>query len=464
MSVPGSKMRDVDDDVGVHRAQRRQVEFLVRNDAAAGRGGALGLAAAGRRRADRRAQVGEQHARAAEPARQQRHLRPLVVGECAVEPARADARRLEHRLPDAAVLDQRAVGVERRRRRQRDAEHIADVAQRRPRELEPALEAGEVERIERRAVEVEPGPGDEGAQRQRLRLRVGAFGEEAEHAGGAEVDAYRQLPVLPDRLQAQAAFAGREAHAVGDLRMARCAAGADGDAAACRAARRTHRRRRGSGVARSRRGARRQARRSLAVASAALAEREARVDAGRQHLVDIEHVPVADGESPEGRQRRLLAIGLLFPLLAELPRGAAVGAALEVGVERRRLAGRRCAGAHRARHARGRGSRASGSRRGRAACAASGSTPARRSRSTRRGRGRCRAGRCERPRRAARRRRGRRGDRASLRAGAGSDRPGTASRSLRRGGSRRRARRRARSAPTANARRRATRRAEFSCG
>ncbi len=144
-------------------------------------------------------------------------------------------------------------------------------------------------------------------------------------------------PVLPDRLQAQAAFAGREAHAVGDLRMARCAAGADGDAAACRAARRTHRRRRGSGVARSRRGARRQARRSLAVAGAALAEREARVDAGRQHLVDIEHVPVADGESPEGRQRRLLAIGLLFLLLAKLPRGAAVGAALEVGVERRCL-------------------------------------------------------------------------------------------------------------------------------
>ena len=35
MSVPGSKMADVDDDVGVHRAQRRQVELLVGNDAAA---------------------------------------------------------------------------------------------------------------------------------------------------------------------------------------------------------------------------------------------------------------------------------------------------------------------------------------------------------------------------------------------------------------------------------------------
>ena len=62
-----------------------------------------------------------------------------------------------------------------------------------------------------------------------------------------------------------------------------------------------------------------------------------------------------------------------------------------------------------------------------------------------------------------RRRRGRRGDRASLRAGAGSGRPGTASRSLRRRRPRRRARRAARSAPAASARRRATRRAEFSC-
>ena len=61
------------------------------------------------------------------------------------------------------------------------------------------------------------------AQRQRLRLRVGAFGEEAEHAGGAQVDSNRQLPVLADRLQAQAAFAGREAHAVGDLRRAAAA-------------------------------------------------------------------------------------------------------------------------------------------------------------------------------------------------------------------------------------------------
>ena len=67
-------------------------------------------------------------------------------------------------------------------------------AQRRPGELEAALEAGEVERIER-CVPSKPtlGAADQRAQRQRLRLRLRAFGEEAEHAGGAEVDAHRQL-------------------------------------------------------------------------------------------------------------------------------------------------------------------------------------------------------------------------------------------------------------------------------
>jgi hypothetical protein len=108
-----------------------------------------------------------------------------------------------------------------------------------PADLEAALEAREVERIERRPVEVDLGAGDDRAQRQGLRLRVGAFAEEAEHTRRAEVDPDRQLPVLPDRLQAQAALARREADALGDLRVAGDGAGADGDAAARGAARRS---------------------------------------------------------------------------------------------------------------------------------------------------------------------------------------------------------------------------------
>ena len=179
-----------------------------------------------------------------------------------------------------------------------------------------------------------------------------------------------------------------------------CAAGADGDAAACRA--RSPQRTAGNGIDAADEAPAGDDRRRLADRGAALAEREARVDAGRQHLVGVEHVPVADGEPAEGRQRRLLAIGLLLLLLAELPRGAAVGAALEVGVERRRLEPgdvqrRAVPGAPEVEVA-----ELQRSRRARAACAASGSTSARRSRSRRRGRGRCRAGRCERPRRARR--------------------------------------------------------------
>src|SRR5204863_7739952 len=85
------------------------------------------------------------------------------------------------------------------------------------------------------------------------------------------------------------------------------------------------------------RARRRHARRTLGARSAALAERKARVDAGREHLVDVEHMAITDGKPAEGRQRRLLLFGLLLLLPAELPRSATVGTALQARVERHRL-------------------------------------------------------------------------------------------------------------------------------
>jgi hypothetical protein len=117
---------------------------------------------------------------------------------------------------------------------------------------------------------------DERAQRHGLRPRLGAFGEEAEHAGGAEVDANRQLPVLPDRLQAQALSPGPKRTLSATVALPAAPPGADDNAAA----RRRPRRRRcdAESLAAERRP--RASVRSLAAGSAALAQREARIDAG----------------------------------------------------------------------------------------------------------------------------------------------------------------------------------------
>ena len=284
----GIEHGDVDQDVGVHRAQRRQVELLVGKDPSRRRDLARGgIAAARRRRADRRAQVGEQDARAAEPAGEQRHLASRVVRERAVEMARADVGRVEYRFPEAGILDQPAVGLERRRRRQGDAERVTDRRQRRPGEVEAALQAGEVERIGGAAVEAEARPADRRAQRQRLRLRVLALLQQAEHAGRAQVDEDRKLLVLAGGLETQAFLAGREANVRGDRRSAcRGAAGANEDAAARRAARRRSRYRQARRCPRRPPGS--------AVLPSLRAKRAS--IAGRQDLVGVHQVAVADAQ------------------------------------------------------------------------------------------------------------------------------------------------------------------------
>ena len=112
--------------------------------------------------------------------------------------------------------------------------------QRRPGELEPSLQAGEVERIERACRR-----SSSRARPMVARSDRGCACASAPSARKPSTPAvrrsmrHRQLPVLADRLQAQAAFAGREAHARRrPSKRRRGAAGANEDAAARRAARR----------------------------------------------------------------------------------------------------------------------------------------------------------------------------------------------------------------------------------
>ena len=237
------EQRDVDQDVGVHRAQRRQVELLVGNDAAAVAAALLAVAAAGASARRRGPEVGEQHARTAEPARQQRHLRPLVVGERAVEPARADVAdsNTAFQTPPSLtsvpwVLNAGVVG---KVMPSASPTAASDGPASLKRPLRPVKWSGSS--VLPSKLSSASGRSARAATAAAPRASC-AFAEEAEHAGGAQVDANRQLPVLADRVQAQAALAGRQAHAVGDLRSCRRgAAGADDDAAARRAARRAHR-------------------------------------------------------------------------------------------------------------------------------------------------------------------------------------------------------------------------------
>ncbi len=159
-------------------------------------------------------------------------------------------------------------------------------------------------------------------------MRVPASLEEAENACRSQVDDHRELLVLAGGIETQSGFAGSEAHVRRDRRCARGGAtGANEDAAARRVARRRCRRRHRRSAGGVCRGAGR----------AAVAQGEARIEGRRQDGVSVVDVAVADAQPVEGRPCGRVLARVAVLVLAELPRGAAVGKPLEVAVELARL-------------------------------------------------------------------------------------------------------------------------------
>ena len=116
--------------------------------------------------------------------------------------------------------------------------------------------------------------------------------------------------VLTDGFETETALSSRQGHLLGARRgTRRCIAGAQRDA-----------------LTRRCRGAR-------CLATAAVAERETRIDVGREDLVVVGDVTVAHLQRVERRQRGRLCAGVTAFSLAELPRRTAVLQPFERSVE-----------------------------------------------------------------------------------------------------------------------------------
>ena len=156
-----------------------------------------------RRRPDRRREVGEQHAPAAQLAPQRRHVAAAVVLERAGEVAPAHLAVVDDDVPQAVVLAQAALDGERAGRRQRHVQRLAGGGERGARSLEDARQPGQRERVGRGAGKAQRGPRDVEHEPHRHRLPVA--GDERERAARLEAPLQRRAVVATLEVDPQAA-------------------------------------------------------------------------------------------------------------------------------------------------------------------------------------------------------------------------------------------------------------------
>ena len=303
---------DVDQNVGIHRTQCRQIELAVRQHATGGggrgRGGALrGRAGCDRRgpgrlfrgRAHRRAEVGEHQFRGRQAPCQHRPARPRIVGEGAGQSARADCGVLDDGVPDNALLGDHSLSPKRAGGRQGDVKRVAHRRERRALHGEAPCQRGQVQRVGRGALEGHAGAADARIEGDRQRERRGLVGDHRQHAGGLQLDANRLLAVAAAGVELQAR-----------CRTRRAVRRAGGSSARCRRLR--------SGN------------------PGAIDQRILRVEVDGHQRIAKDHRSGIDLQAIEHRHARRLGLVRRLGPGAELPRGTAIGQPLDLPIELRR--------------------------------------------------------------------------------------------------------------------------------
>lgn len=171
----------VEEHIGIHHAQGRQLERLGRQQAPACRRGR------GARVTDRGAEVDQREPRSLHASGEPRHLAALVEDERAFQVARADARLVNDRVPHVAASGQTSAEIELRRCGKRHPERRTRGAERRSCSLEGAPESLEMQRILHRADKGELCFAHQRIHAQRLRAPVGAGALKQQHTVGLRV-------------------------------------------------------------------------------------------------------------------------------------------------------------------------------------------------------------------------------------------------------------------------------------
>ena len=111
-------------------------------------------------RAHGRAEVDQAQTTPTQSAVQQRWLHPRIEAEVAVEQAAADHGAFGLQMPYARRMGELGLQVEGRRSRQRQAQRLGHLRQRRPAQLQRAMQPPVAEQRSGMAVEAKPGGTD----------------------------------------------------------------------------------------------------------------------------------------------------------------------------------------------------------------------------------------------------------------------------------------------------------------